>query len=182
MTDNITMTPVTPQDPNPPRHRLVPRTIPGRIALVAAVLVALVIVLGALGSKSTPAATTAPAQPAATAPAQPVTAPASPADASAVLTADGYTPVLTESQADIASSFGEAAPYVASAAGGIDSSGNEEVAVVVSDEGVSLMGGPPAVVSGLEADIPGSTVTVTAQGPAYVIRVSGPESAFGSAS
>lgn len=111
------------------------------------------------------------------------TAPAAvsqPADATAMVKADGYTTMTyTLPPATITSDFGSAAPYVTSAAGGLDAAGNAEVDIYLTPQGIATLDAGAAaegttVSAALGADLPGAAVTVNGD----VIRIDAPESAL----
>ena len=118
-----------------------------------------------------------PAAPASSAPAS-TPAPVTPApavtvpDAQSALIADGYTSdVVNESQATIASTFGSAAPYITSAADGNNGT-DVEVVIVMTNDGVTTVGGSAALQSGLQNDFPNGTVTVTPNNDgSYTVRI-----------
>lgn len=120
---------------------------------------------GIASGHSHPAAASTPAPVSTSQPAAPASQPSAPAatvpDAQSVLTADGYTTDVTnESQSQITSTFGSAAPYITSAADG--SNGTDiEVVIIETGTGVTAEGGPSALQSDLQAAFPQATVTVT---------------------
>jgi hypothetical protein len=103
-----------------------------------------------------------------------------PADATAMVKADGYTTMTyTLPPAQITSDFGSAAPYVTSAAAGTDAAGNAEIGIYLTPQGMATLNSDAAVegttVSAvLGTAIPGATVTVSGG----VIKVDAPASAL----
>ena len=103
-----------------------------------------------------------------------------PANAAAMVKADGYTvETVTLTPAQITAEFGPIAPYVTSAAGGINAQGSAEMDVFMTPQGITLLNTAAAaegttVVVALEQAMPGATVTVTGD----VLRVDAPESAL----
>lgn len=141
----------------------------------AAAITGAIIGGGIASGQSHPAAASTPPPVSTSQPAAPASQPAPAAtvpDAQSVLTADGYTTDdVNESQSQITSTFGSAAPYITSAADG--SNGTDvEVVIIETGAGVTVMGGPSALQSDLQAAFPQATVTVTPDSDgSYTIRV-----------
>ena len=160
----------------PPQKKSLP--VWAKVVTVAVGCFTLLGVIGLLtgnsGTSAPPAAVPATSAPATQAPADPATQAPVTQTASGVLESDGYTVAMVESQSDIDSTFGAAAPYVADAASGYQ--GDQiEVVMVMNAEGTTLAA-TPGFQDGLRGALP-SGVTVTVDGS--VIRAAGPASAFG---
>lgn len=105
-----------------------------------------------------------------------------PANAAAMVKADGYTVAYNLTPAQVATEFGDAAPYVTSAAVGLDAKGNAEVDVYFTPQGITILNAGVALEhttfsAALGQAVPGAAVTVNGD----VIRMDAPASAVSGA-
>jgi len=123
-----------------------------------------------LGLSACSTGTPAPAPSTSTSAPAPAPAPVTAAPtAASVLSSDGYTTVDNESTSQITSSFGDAAPYVETAAAGANSSGQIEVVVILSNAGMQTIG-QSNLQDTLNGEFPNTTINQAASGD-WIVRV-----------